>query len=85
MGHIRFRLKGKLFATLWSGAGFATLKVGYDEQTMLATSPNFSIPPNGGKGGWIMVKLANVSEVEFLELVWKAWRNVAPPRLGLQY
>lgn len=85
-GHTAYRVKGKLFATVWNGAGFANLRVGHEEQVMLTKDARiFSVPKNGPKGGWVAVSLANVSPEIFREVAWKAWRNTAPARLALQY
>jgi len=81
-----FRVKDKIFATILPGMHFANLKVGKEEQFMLASQVRvYSIPHGGERAGWISVKLAAVGEEDFLELVWKAWRYTAPARLGLQY
>jgi hypothetical protein len=85
-GHTGYRVKGKLFGTLWGGAGFSSLRVGKEEQAMLITDPRiFSVPQNGPKSGWITVKLAAIGEEAFQEVVWKAWRHTAPARLALEY
>jgi len=85
-GYPDFRVNGKLFAKLWHGAGFANLKVGPEEQIMLSSqSKTFSIPKGIDSNGWISVKLGLIDEEEFLDLVWKAWRRAAGPRLALQY
>jgi len=85
-GYQDFRVKGRLFAKLWLGAGLANLKVGKDEQFMLSSQGKmFSITKGGNSVGWITVKLGLLGEKEFLDVVWKAWRHVAGPNLSLQY
>ena len=81
-----FRVRNKMFATLPPGRFFANLKVGKDEQFMLSNQKKlFSIPAGGESAGWIGVRLAEIDEARFTELVWKAWRHTAPARLALEY
>jgi hypothetical protein len=85
-GHPDFRVKNKMFATIPPGRFFANLKVGKEEQFMLSNQKKiFSIPDGGEKGGWIGVRLTEIDEQRFTELVWKAWRHTAPARLSLEY
>jgi hypothetical protein len=85
-GYPDFRVNNKMFATIPPGRFFANLKVGKEEQFMLSTRKKvFSIPEGGERGGWIGVRLTEIDEAHFTELVWKAWRNTAPPRLSLEY
>jgi len=85
-GYPDFRVHGKLFAKLWHGAGFANLRVGKDEQLMLSSQGKvFTIPKGGESSGWISVRFGLIGEEEFMEVVWKAWRHAAGPRLSLQY
>jgi len=87
VGNTEYRLKRKLFATLWAGMGCANLRVGKDEQVMLlATDSRVYTPPvTGIKTGWVRVSLQAVSEESFREAAWKAWRNAAPARMALEY
>ena len=85
-GYQDFRVRDKIFAKLWSGAGLVHLKVGAEEQQMLMTQSRlYSLPREGLKTGWISVNLTAVTGDLFGEVAWKAWRNTAGPKLSLQY
>jgi hypothetical protein len=85
VGHMAYRVKTKLFATVWMTCGWANFRVGADEQRMLLTDRKFFIPRNGIKNGWVGVELAKIKENEYRELAWKAWRLAAPKRLSIKY
>ncbi len=81
-----FRVKDKIFAKVWSGAGLVHLKVGEEEQQMLIRQAHlYSLPKDGGRGGWISVNLKALTEDLFEDVAWKAWRHTAGPKLSLQY
>ena len=81
-----FRVRGRIFAGHYPGTQYFDLKVGLEEQYMLSTERNkFSLPRTGRNAGWITVHIAAIELKEFEELVWKAWRYTAPPRLSLRY
>jgi hypothetical protein len=85
-GYQDFRVRDKIFAKLWSGAGLVHLKVGEEEQQMLITQSRlYSLPREGVKAGWISVNLTELTKDLFEEVAWKAWRNTAGPKLSLQY
>jgi hypothetical protein len=85
-GYQDFRVRDKIFAKVWSGAALVHLKIGAEEQQMLVRDAKlFSLPKDGGRGGWISVNLGALTEDAFEDVAWKAWRNTAGPKLSLQY
>ena len=81
-GHPDFRIKKRIFATLWPGQSRSVLKLPREEQVMfvMAQPDIFSIPPGGERGGWTSVNLAKVGEDQFRELIRKAWEALPRPR-----
>jgi hypothetical protein len=81
-GHPDFRVKNRIFATLWPGQNRSVLKLPREDQAAAVSSnPDvFSIPPGGERGGWTSVNLAKVDESEFRELIRKAWISLPRPR-----
>jgi predicted DNA-binding protein (MmcQ/YjbR family) len=85
-GNPDFRVKNKMFATFPRGLFFVNLRVGEEEVAILTSQRRvFSVPEVNARGGWVSVRLDAITEDEFLDVVWKAWRYTAPPRLSLQY
>jgi predicted DNA-binding protein (MmcQ/YjbR family) len=85
-GNPDFRVKNKMFASFPRGLFFVNLRVGEEEVAILISQRRvYSVPEMNARGGWVSVKLDAIAEDEFLEVVWKAWRYTAPPRLSLQY
>ncbi|MDQ1474649.1 MAG: hypothetical protein QOJ99_6129 [Bryobacterales bacterium] len=85
-GNPDFRVKNKMFATFPRGFIFVNLRVGDEEVAILISQRRvFSIPEVNARGGWVSVKLAAITEEEFVQVAWKAWRYTAPPRISLQY
>ena len=84
MGHPDFRVRGKIFATLWPDRDRAVVKLEPDHQAMLIDAePAIFAPAAGawGRKGWTNVNLAAADEATFRSAVTAAWRNVAPKRL----
>jgi hypothetical protein len=81
-GHPDFRVKNRIFATLWPGQSRSVLKLPPEEQAaaVLRNPRIFSIPPGGERGGWTSVNLAQVDEEQFRELIRKAWAALPRPR-----
>ena len=81
-----FRVKNKLFAVFPRGLLAMNLRVGDEEVALLISQRRiFSVPEINARGGWVSVKLDAVSDEEFREVAWKAWRFTAPQRIALQY
>ena len=86
MGHPDFRVRGKIFATLWPDRDRAVVKLERDHQAMLIDAePAIFAPAAGawGRKGWTNVNLSAADEATFRSAVTAAWRNVAPKRLVL--
>jgi hypothetical protein len=82
-GHPDFRVRNKIFATLWPSEKRAVLKLDPDAQaTALAADPQtFSAPGGWGSRGWTAVDLTRVELSQLRELVTHSWRLTAPRRL----
>jgi hypothetical protein len=75
-----------MFAVFLRGFLFMNLRVGEEDVPILISKRRvFSVPEVNARGGWVSVKLDAISEDEFREVAWKAWRYTAPSRLALQY
>ena len=88
MGHPDFRVRGKIFATLWPNDGWGMVKLTPDEQARWVRSEPgvFSPVPGGwGRRGATRVALANASADDLRFALVAAWRNVAPKRLAQDY
>ena len=85
-GHPSFRVREKIFATLWPLEERAVLKLTLEDQSdLLGSNPTaFSLNP-WSKQGWTNVHLEHVSEKECHELLETAWRTVAPKKLVREY
>jgi hypothetical protein len=81
-GHPDFRVKNRIFATLWPGQRRSVLKLSREDQAsvVLLNPEIFSIPPGGERGGWTNVNLSKVDEQQFRELMQKAWASLPRPR-----
>jgi hypothetical protein len=83
-GHPTFRVRGKIFATMYEGddGAVATVKASPEEQTvLLAADPaTFGVASHVGRYGWTTVRLERVDPDEMRELVVEAWRQTAPKR-----
>jgi len=87
-GRPSFRVRGKIFATLWSEQRRAVLKLPIAEQAALvALAPGvFSlVPGTWGLQGSTNVDLDAVEAAEFEAALRAAWRHVAPRRLLAAY
>jgi hypothetical protein len=83
-GHPSFRVKGKIFATLWPHEQRAVLKLAPAEQSALvALDPQTFSPVPGawGNQGWTNVQLQTAERAILQTALKSAWREVAPKRL----
>lgn len=82
-GHPDFRVRGKIFATLWPSEKRAVIKLDPEAQaTLEAADPEtFSQPGRWGGKGWTSVDLQRVDLARLRELVTESWRRTAPKRL----
>ncbi|GHM99539.1 hypothetical protein WSM22_10290 [Cytophagales bacterium WSM2-2] len=79
-----YRVKKKIFATLWLDDQRAVLKLSKAEQPELCEAyPTSVFPVKGawGKLGWTYVDLSKVTETALKKLLMVAWTNVAPKML----
>ncbi len=81
-GHPDFRVRGKVFATLWPDERRAVLRLGRLEQAALIETHPKTYSRAWGATGWTSVQLETVAVAELRELLADAWRGVAPKRLA---
>lgn len=84
MGHPAFRVRKKIFATLWPDERRLVLKLTPADQAALsALSPASFAPVSGtwGDYGWTNVQLTAITHSELEDALLSAWRQVAPKRL----
>ncbi len=82
-GHPDFRVRNRIFMTLWPDENRVVLKVPVADQTALvAADPDTFGLPGWAHQGWTGVRLDRVDPDRFRELVAAAWRHVAGPRLA---
>ena len=81
-GHPDFRVKNRIFATLWPGQNRCVLRLSSEDQALVLIShPRiFTIPAGAGRGGWTNVDLSTAGEEHFRTLVRKAWESLPRPR-----
>jgi hypothetical protein len=83
-GRPSFRVRGKIFATLWPDEQRAMLKLPPTEQAaliMLDPETFSAAPGTWGERGSTYVQLQTVEHAAFLAALKTAWRGVAPRRL----
>ena len=83
-GRPSFRVRGKIFATLWPDEQCAMLKLPPAEQAalLLLDPATFSpVPGIWGERGSTLVQLQTVERADFQAALKTAWRGVAPKRL----
>ena len=77
MGHPDFRIRKKIFATLWPDENRAVVKI--PDPTVWSHSSHRVFSTNAwSKHGWTNVHLQQVSTAMFRELVEDSWYAVAP-------
>jgi len=87
MGHPDFRVRGKIFATLWPDGKWGMVKLKPEEQTaFMSAKPEIFSPVNGtwGVRGCTRVWLQKASKGIVRLALAAAWRNSAPKRLAEQ-
>ena len=90
MGHPDFRVKGRIFATLFSREGtewgMVKLKPGQQRQ-FLSDCPFAFAPCKGawGRQGATQVRLAKVDRPTLKSAIFTAWLNIAPKRLVAEF
>jgi hypothetical protein len=86
-GRPSFRVRKKIYATLWAKEKRVVIKAApLDQAALVEWHPKiFSPVPGWGGQGWTFVDLATVPEKLFREVLLAAWRGVAPKRLVTDY
>ena len=77
-GHPDFRIRKKIFATLWPSENRAVVKIPDPSIWTHCSSRIFSTNAWSKKYGWMNVHLEHVSPEMFRELVEDSWFAVAP-------
>lgn len=83
-----FRVRNKIFVTLWPDEQRAVLKLSRDDQSALVQlDPEvFSpVPGTWGEQGSTNVQLDRIERDMFQQVLYTAWRQVAPKRLIAAY
>ena len=81
-GRPSFRVRKKIFATLWEVERRAVLKLSQaDQMAVVAAEPETYSMAQWSHQGWTMVELKNADRGEFEHLLTQAWRQVAPKRV----
>ncbi len=84
MNHPDFRVKGKIFATLWPDDRRGVLKLTPEQQiTFMQADPDVFEPATGawGERGMTIVHLEAAEKKTVHNALLMAWRNVAPKSL----
>jgi hypothetical protein len=85
MGHPDFRVRGKIFATLWSDGEHGVVKLTPAQQAdFVGARPKIFEPVSGtwGARGATKVRLAAATRPAARRALVAAWRNTAPKRLA---
>jgi hypothetical protein len=81
MGHPDFRVRDKIFATLWPEEGRGVVLLTPEQQKVLAElKPTVftSVPGGWGRRGSTNVNLQTADELSLTSALLMAWRNKAP-------
>jgi hypothetical protein len=77
-----FRVRNKIFATLYPAENRAVVKLSVADQCALVSmDPKVFSVNSWAHLGWTNVRLQHISKGHFRNVVRSAWRNVAPRRL----
>ncbi|MEK6783258.1 MAG: MmcQ/YjbR family DNA-binding protein [Bacteroidota bacterium] len=80
-GRPSFRVKKRIFATIWPAEKRAVLKLSLEDQSVFAEyNSEIFYPVNNawGKQGWTFIELRKVRKGMFKDALNLAWREVAP-------
>lgn len=83
-GHPDFRVRKKIFATLWPDGKHAVVKIP-DFSAWSHCSPKAFSTNAWSKHGWTTVNLQHVDAQTFRELVEDSWYAVVPPVVAARY
>jgi hypothetical protein len=85
MGHPDFRVRGKIFATIWPDEAWGMVKLTPDQQAaFVQAEPTIFSAVKGGWGrrGATQVLLESATSMTVQNALLTAWRNVAPKALA---
>ncbi len=88
MGHPDFRVRGKIFATIWPDENWGMVKLTPKQQEIFVQAePAVFAPVKGGWGrrGATNVILKAAKKATLRGALVTAWRNAAPKRLAEQF
>lgn len=89
MSHPDFRVKGKIFATIYSmEESLGMVKLTPDQQSeFIQAKPKMFVPVKGSWGvkGATLVRLDAASEGAVLQSIVAAWRNTAPKNMVKEF
>jgi hypothetical protein len=88
MDHPDFRIRGKIFATLWPGEKWGMVKLTPEQQAeFIRAQPKVFEPIRGSWGtrGATKVNLPSAKGHMVRRALATAWRNTAPKRLSEQF
>ena len=87
MGHPDFRVRKKIFATIWPKEGWGMVKLTPEQQAVFVKrEPATFVPVKGGWGrqGATSVFLKAAKKAQVRGALLSAWSNVAPKRLAAE-
>jgi hypothetical protein len=85
MGHPDFRVRGKIFATIWPNKGWGMVKLTPNQQVVFVEAePAVFVPVKGGWGrkGATSVHLESANPTTVRKALVTAWCNIAPKSLA---
>ena len=86
MGHPDFRVRRRIFATLWPDDGVGVVKTTREEMEALVDArPGVYEARPWGATSWLRIHLAEADADEVADLVAEAWCAVAPKGLVAAY
>jgi hypothetical protein len=88
MGHPDFRVRGKIFATIWPDEDWGMVKLTpKQQQIFVQAEPAVFLPVKGdwGRRGATSVMLKAAKKATLRSALLTAWRNAAPKRLAEQF
>lgn len=83
-GRPSFRVRGKIFATLWPAENRAMVKLDREGQReLIRENPNAisAVPGTWGERGCTFISLGQVSREDMTDLLKTAWTRAAPKKL----
>jgi hypothetical protein len=88
MGHPDFRVRGKIFATLWPDDGWGMVKLTpLEQEVFIQIAPKVfaAVPGAWGARGATKVHLSRATKAPVRQALVAAYRNTAPKRLAQKF